>query len=184
MNKNQTPNFMYFAIKSALLDKNIYKHFIQKEEVSIYSLIIVTISALSASIGVQYRSRAIDLSELGIDGYVIMMMTASSIFVGWILWAYVSKVLCSYWGDQNDDFRLSIRTVGIAYSPGDLMIFTGIPFLGPVFMLIASIWILISVTVAISVVNKIGFKSLIPGILGWIMSWILVPWLIWGQYIF
>ena len=95
MKKNQTPNFMYFAIKSALLDKNIYKHFIQKEEVSIYSLIIVTISALSASIGVQYRSRAIDLSELGIDGYVIMMMTASSIFVGWILWAYVSKVLCS-----------------------------------------------------------------------------------------
>ena len=25
MNKKQTPNFMYFAIKSALLDKNIYK---------------------------------------------------------------------------------------------------------------------------------------------------------------
>ena len=38
-----------------------------------------------------------------------MMMAASSIFVGWMLWAYVSKVLCSYWGDENDDFRKSIR---------------------------------------------------------------------------
>ena len=57
MNKNQTPNFMYFALKSALLDKNIYRNFIQKEEVSIYSLIIVSISALSVSIGIQYRSR-------------------------------------------------------------------------------------------------------------------------------
>tara|TARA_B100000519_G_scaffold166242_1_gene150128 strand:+ start:3471 stop:4028 length:558 start_codon:yes stop_codon:yes gene_type:complete len=185
MNKNQTPNFMYFALKSALLDKNIYRNFIQKEEVSIYSLIIVSISALSVSIGIQYRSRSIDLSEIGIDSYLIMMMAASSIFVGWMLWAYVSKVLCSYWGDGNDDFRKSIRTIGIAYSPGILMVFTGIPIVGPLFMFVASIWILISVTVAISAVNKIGIiKSLIPGILGWIMSWILVPWLIVGQYIF
>tara|TARA_B100001123_G_scaffold406154_1_gene497143 strand:- start:1077 stop:1325 length:249 start_codon:yes stop_codon:yes gene_type:complete len=78
-----------------------------------------------------------------------------------------------------------MRTIGISYGPGIFIIVAAIPLIGQFILFIIWIWILASVTYGIKHTHDIALsKALVPGILGWFLAWIMLPWLMLGSYLY
>tara|TARA_B100000427_G_C15381847_1_gene539305 strand:+ start:228 stop:749 length:522 start_codon:yes stop_codon:yes gene_type:complete len=167
-----------YLIKAAMLDRSVYYIFKQSPEMVINSLVTVSITGLSIAAAMKYTTPESELTE-----YSLMIMVAfSTVLVGWMMWSYLAKVICQILGTESE-FRDMMRSIGIAYSPGILSIFITIPIAGSYILLIIWIWVLLSVTRSIQSTQNLSFiKSLIPGLVGWFMAWILFPFLMLGNY--
>ena len=167
-----------YLIKAAMLDRSVYSIFKQSPEMVMNSLITVSITGLSIAAAMKYTTPESELTE-----YSLMIMVAfSTVLVGWMMWSYLAKVICQILGTESE-FRDMMRSIGIAYSPGILSIFITIPIAGSYILLIIWIWVLLSVTRSIQSTQNLSFiKSLIPGLVGWFMAWILFPFLMLGNY--
>ena len=164
-------------IRSATLDGSIYPEFKEKQELVLQSLATVSITGIAAAIGL--KSRAISLNPDSQFAEIQMLIVAfCTILVGWMMWSFVIKVVCNFYG-KDSELRQAMRTTGIAYSPGILIILATIPGeVGRYVLLISTLWILVSVVKSIQKSYEISImKSTIPAIIGWIMSWILLPFL-------
>ena len=164
-------------IRSATLDGSIYPEFREKQEFVLQSLATVAITGLASSIGLSSRAKSLNPGSQFAE-IQMLLVTFCTIMVGWMMWSFVIKVICNLYGKESE-LRQSMRTTGIAYSPGILLLFTIIPQdIGRYFILISTIWILITVFVSIRRSYELSIiKSVIPAIIGWVMSWILLPFL-------
>ena len=170
-----------YLIKAAILDKSIYSIFKQSPEMVMYSLITVSLTGLSLATAMKYT-----IDNTGTESYLMMMVAFSTILVGWMMWSFVAKVICQILGTESE-FRDMMRSVGIGYSPGILSIFIAVwkvnTIIGLFILLIIWIWVLLSVTRSIQATQEISFvKSLIPGVTGWFMAWVVFIPLMLGQY--
>ena len=102
---------------------------------------VVVLSAIAAGIG-----------NLGHAGIGSLIAGAIGALIGWFLWAWLTwligtKVLPE--PQTEADFGQLLRTIGFAASPGLLRVFGFIPVLGALVALVASIWSLIAMVVAV-----------------------------------
>lgn len=164
-------------IRSATFDGSIYPEFKEKQELVLQSLATVSLTGIATAIGL--KSRAESLNPGSQFAEIQMLIVAfCTIMVGWMMWSFVIKVICNLYGKESE-LRQAMRTTGIAYSPGILIILATIPEeIGRYILLIATVWILGSVLISIQKSYGISIiKSAIPAIIGWIMAWILLPFL-------
>ena len=164
-------------IRSATFDGSIYPEFKEKQELVLQSLATVSLTGIATAIGL--RSRAESLNPGSQFAEIQMLIVAfCTIMVGWMMWSFVIKVICNLYGKESE-LRQAMRTTGIAYSPGILIILATIPEeIGRYILLITTVWILGSVLISIKKSYGISIiKSAIPAIIGWIMAWILLPFL-------
>ena len=164
-------------IRSATFDGSIYPEFKEKQELVLQSLATVSLTGIATAIGL--KSRAESLNPGSQFAEIQMLIVAfCTIMVGWMMWSFVIKVICNLYGKESE-LRQAMRTTGIAYSPGILIILATIPEeIGRYILLIATVWILGSVLISIQKSYEISMiKSAIPAIIGWIMAWILLPFL-------
>ena len=164
-------------IRSATFDGSIYPEFKEKQELVLQSLATVSLTGIATAIGL--KSRAESLNPGNQFAEIQMLIVAfCTIMVGWMMWSFVIKVICNLYGKESE-LRQAMRTTGIAYSPGILIILATIPEeIGRYILLIATVWILGSVLISIQKSYEISIiKSAIPAIIGWIMAWILLPFL-------
>ena len=164
-------------IRSATFDGSIYPEFKEKQELVLQSLATVSLTGIATAIGL--KSRAESLNPGSQFAEIQMLIVAfCTIMVGWMMWSFVIKVICNLYGKESE-LRQVMRTTGIAYSPGILIILATIPEeIGRYILLIATVWILGSVLISIQKSYEISIiKSAIPAIIGWIMAWILLPFL-------
>ena len=107
----------------------------------------------------------------------MMAVAFSTIFVGMMMWSFINNTLCGLLGGEAE-FRETIRSTGIAYGSGVGLIFATIPLIGDYILLVSLIWLLATVTNGVKVTHNISLaKAIIPSVIGWFMSWILLPWL-------
>ena len=164
-------------IRSATFDGSIYPEFKERQELVLQSLATVSLTGIATAIGL--KSRAESLNPGSQFAEIQMLIVAfCTIMVGWMMWSFVIKVICNLYGKESE-LRQAMRTTGIAYSPGILIILATIPEeIGRYILLIATVWILGSVLISIKKSYGISIiKSAIPAIIGWIMAWILLPFL-------
>ena len=167
------PSLVEYGFRAATLDSSIYPAFRSKAELVLHSLGSVAVTGVSLSIWVQY-SGSNPVPSGGLQSIYPVLVSFSTVMVGWMMWAFVAKAICNMMGSEID-FRSSMRSIGIAYSPGGFLVFASIPFIGSYLFLIVSIWLLATITRAISAANNVSLmKAIIPGFLGWLMSWILL----------
>ena len=73
-------------------------------------------------------------------------------------------------------FRSTVRSLGICYSPGFLLMLTPIPAIGDPISIIALLWILIASVVAIHEAHNLDWLgSIMSTVTGWIIALILLP---------
>ena len=164
-------------IRSATFDGSIYPEFKEKQELVLQSLATVSLTGIATAIGLKSRAESLNPGSQFAE-IQMLIVGFCTIMVGWMMWSFVIKVICNLYGKESE-LRQAMRTTGIAYSPGILIILATIPEeIGRYILLIATVWILGSVLISIQKSYEISIiKSAIPAIIGWIMAWILLPFL-------
>ena len=149
----RNPSLFEYGFRAATLDPSIFPAFRSKAELVLYSLGSVAATGISLSIWVQY-SGSNPVPSGGLQSIYPVLVSFSTVMVGWMMWAFVAKAICNMMGSEID-FRSSMRSIGIAYSPGVFLVFASIPFIGSYLFLIISVWRMATVTRAIASANNV-----------------------------
>ena len=177
------PTFLQSLIGSLLLDKRIYKEFNINPAFILRALFAVSISGISMAVTMKYTTQRIGFRDQFLD-FQMMAVAFSTVLVGWMLWSFVTKVICQAMGGTAE-LRNTMRSIGITYVPGCLLIIGIIPLMGESILFIVWLWILAAATRSIQVTEQIHLlKALSISLVGWFLSWVLLPVIMLGNYFY
>ncbi len=155
-------NFIYRVIRSAKLDVNLYEEVEADTGAMGQAIGVVILSSIAAGIGTIERG--------GFSGIFAGTIIA---IIGWLLWAYLTyfigtKIL------KEPQTRATpgelLRTIGFASSPGMFRVLGIIPGLMEIVFLIASVWMLVAMVIAVR--QALDYKSTLRAIGVCVIGWI------------
>ncbi|MEA3487318.1 MAG: YIP1 family protein, partial [Thermodesulfobacteriota bacterium] len=134
-------SFQDRIIRAAKLDVNLYEEVEADKGAMRQAMAVVVLSSLAAGIGA--------IGTGGLGGIVVGTIGA---LAGWYIWAYltyfIGTKLLPEPQTQSDPGEL-LRTIGFSSSPGLIRILGIIPGLGGVIFLVASLWMLVAMVIAV-----------------------------------
>jgi len=155
-------------IRAAKLDVSLYEEVEADKEAMVQAMGVVVLSSLAAGIGI--------ISSEGIG--TILTGTVSAL-IGWYAWAYIvyfvgTRILPE--PQTKADYGELLRTIGFSSSPGLIRVFGIIPGLTGIIFLIASIWMLIAMVIAVRQALDYSGTGRAVGVcvIGWIIQWIIL----------
>lgn len=156
MNKFQNRIF-----RAAKLDVNLYEEVEADKGAMGQAMTVVVLSSLAAGIG-----------SIGTGGFSGILIGTIAALVGWYLWAYLTyfigtKLLPEPQTQSNPGELL--RTIGFASSPGLIRILAIIPGLGKVVILVASLWMLAAMVIAVR--QALDYKSTLRAVGVCVIGW-------------
>jgi hypothetical protein len=128
-------------IRAAKLDAQLYEEVEADRDATGQAMAVVVMSAVAAGIGTPGSG---DL--LGIVGGTIMAL------VGWFIWAFLTYFIGTRLLPEPQtkaDYGELLRTIGFASAPGLIRVFGVIPGLGALLFLVAAIWMLVAMVIAV-----------------------------------
>lgn len=134
---------------AARLDVNTYEEVEADTTATGQALIVVVLSSLAAGIG--------SIGDVGVVG--ILGITVSAL-IGWFIWAGLTYLIGTKMLPEpqtESDMGELLRTIGFASSPGLLRVLGILPLLGGLVSLVASIWMLVAMVVAVR--QALDYKS-------------------------
>jgi hypothetical protein len=156
-------------IGAARLDIRTYEEVEADRTATPQALAVVVLSTLAGGIGVL---------RFGALGPPIVARIIPAL-VGWILWAGLAYLIGVYLLPEpatKADIGEMLRTIGFASSPGVLRIFAFVPILGPLLLLVVSIWLLMTMVVAVR--QALDYESTLRAVavcvIGWFISFVVL----------
>jgi len=155
-------------IRAAKLDVNLYEEVEADKGAMVQAMGVVVISSIAAGIGVT-----------GIGGLGGILMGTITALIGWYIWAYLTyfigtKILPE--PQTKADHGELLRTIGFSSSPGLIRVFGIIPGLGKVVFLVASIWMLVAMVIAVR--QALDYNSTLRAVgvcvIGWIIQTVIL----------
>jgi hypothetical protein len=134
---------------AARLDVNTYEEVEADTTATGQALIVVVLSSIAAGIG--------SIGDVGVVG--ILGITVSAL-IGWFIWAGLTYLIGTKMLPEpqtESDMGELLRTIGFASSPGLLRVLGILPLLGGLVSLVASIWMLVAMVVAVR--QALDYKS-------------------------
>ncbi len=153
-------NRVFRAIK---LDANLYEEVEHDPSAMSQAVVVVVLSSIAAGIG--YASHGIGILIAGII----------SSLLAWYVWAYITYFvgtrLLPEPQTQADHGEL-LRTLGFASAPGLIRVLGIIPGVGPTIDIVAGIWMLAAMVVAVrqALDYTSTFRAIGVCIIGWIIN--------------
>ncbi len=150
-------------IRAAKLDVNLYEEVEADKGAMVQAMGVVVISSIAAGIGVT-----------GIGGLGGILMGTITALIGWYIWAYLTyfigtKILPE--PQTKADHGELLRTIGFSSSPGLIRVFGIIPGLGKVVFLVASIWMLVAMVIAVR--QALDYNSTLRAVGVCVIGWII-----------
>ena len=147
-----------------------------KLEVALYEEVEADKSALGQAMGVVVLSSvAAGIGTISRGGLLGMLVGIIAALVGWYIWAYLiyligTKLLPE--PQTKADHKELLRTAGFSSSPGLIRVLGIIPGLANIVFLIAAIWMLVAMIIAVR--QALDYKSTLRTIgvcaIGWIVQ--------------
>ena len=134
-------NFQDRIIRAAKLDVRLYEEVEADREAMGQAMAVVVMSAVAAGIG-----------SLGTGGLLGIVGGTMLALVGWLIWAFLTYFIGTRLLPEPQtkaDFGELLRTIGFASAPGLLRVFGVIPGLGALVFLVAGIWMLVAMVIAV-----------------------------------
>ena len=128
-------------IRAAKLDVHLYEEVEADPEAMGQAVTVVVLSAVAAGIG-----------SLGSGGLVGILGGTIAALIGWLVWAGLTYFIGTRLLPEPQtkaDYGELLRTIGFASAPGLIRVFGLIPGLGPLLFLVAGIWMLVAMVVAV-----------------------------------
>lgn len=157
-------------IRASKLDVSLYEEVEADKQAMGQAVTVVVLSGLAAGIG--------SLGALGIKGVLIGTVSA---LVGWFIWAYITYIVGTKLLPEPQteaDYGQMLRTIGFSSAPGVLRVLGIIPFLFGITTIVAGIWMLVAMVIAVrqALDYKSTWRAVGVCIIGWIIQ-ALVMWL-------
>ncbi len=155
-------------IRAAKLDVNLYEEVEADKGAMGQAMGVVILSSIAAGVGIIGRG--------GVGGILIGTIAA---LIGWYIWAYLTYFIGTKFlpGPQTKaDHGELLRTIGFSSSPGLIRVLGIIPGLGGVVFLVASIWMLVAMVIAVR--QALDYKSTLRAVgvcmIGWVIQTLIL----------
>ncbi|MEQ9737923.1 MAG: YIP1 family protein, partial [Algiphilus sp.] len=134
------------------------------QNATLQALAVVVLVAVATGLG--------GMAAAGITGLIVGIVAA---VIGWAIWAGLIWLIGTKLLPEESteaDWGQVARTTGFAQSPGLLRIFGFIPVVGPLVVLVASIWQLVAVVVAIrqALDYTQTWRAIVVVLIGWLIN--------------
>ncbi len=160
--------FVDRMIRAAKLDIHLYEEVEADKSSMSQAMSVVVLSSLASGIGF--------MQEAGLTG--LMIGTVGSL-IGWYVWAFLTYIIGTKLlpepQTQADHGEL-LRTIGFSSAPGIIRIFAIIPGLGMIVNLLASIWMLAAMVIAVrqALDYHSTYRAVGVCLIGWIVQAVLL----------
>ena len=122
-------------------------------DVTLYEEVEADSSATSQALGaVVTSSAAAGLGSMWVGGPFGLILSMVGALAGWFIWAFTTYIIGTKLlpePDTKTDLNEMLRTIGFASSPGVIRIAGIIPFLGWLVSVVASVWMLVAMVIAV-----------------------------------
>jgi hypothetical protein len=128
-------------IRAAKLDHQLYEEVEADRDATGQAMAVVVMSAVAAGIG-----------NLGSGGLLGLVGGTIVALVGWLVWAFLTYFIGTRLLPEPQtkaDYGELLRTIGFASAPGLIRVFGVIPGLGALLFLVAGIWMLVAMVIAV-----------------------------------
>ena len=128
-------------IRAAKLDVNLYEEVEADKGALGQAMWVVVLSSIAAGIGT--------ITQGGVVGILVGTITA---LIGWYVWAYITYFIGTKFLPEPQtraDHGELLRTIGFSSSPGLIRVLGIIPGLTGIIFLIAAIWMLMAMAIAV-----------------------------------
>jgi len=155
-------------IRAAKLDVNLYEEVEADTGALGQAMTVVVLSSIAGGLG--------SISMGGLTGIVVA--TVSSL-VGWYVWAYITYFIGTRFlaePQTKADHGELLRTIGFSSSPGVIRILGIIPGLMAVASLVASVWMLVAMVIAVrqALDYTSTFRAVGVCVIGWVIQMIIL----------
>ena len=161
-------NYIDRIVRAAKLDINLYEEVEADKGALGQAMWVVVLSSIAAGIG--------SIGTIGVKGIIIGAITA---LIAWYVWAYMTyfigaKILPE--PQTKADHGELLRTIGFSSSPGLIRVLAIIPGISGIIFVIASIWMLIAMVIAVR--QALDYQSTLRAvgvcIIGWVIQAIIL----------
>ena len=155
-------------IRAAKLDAQLYEEVEADTGAMGQATGVVVLSSMAAGVG-----------SVGIGGLGGILVGTIAALIGWYVWAYLTYFIGTKFLPEPQteaDLGELLRTIGFSSSPGLIRVFGIIPGLaGPLF-LVASIWMLVAMVIAVRQALDYESTSRAVGVcvIGWIVQLLIL----------
>ena len=160
--------FMDRIIRAAKFDVNLYEEVEADKDTMRQAMGVVVLSSLAAGVG--------SIGNLGLGGILLGTLAALG---GWYIWAWLTYFIGTKFlaePQTEADLGQLLRTTGFSSSPGLIRVLAIIPGLGTVVFSVASVWML--VTMVIAVRQALDYTSTCRAVgvcvIGWIIQTVIL----------
>lgn len=136
-------------IRAAKLDVNLYEEVEADKTATRQALIVVLIYSICAGIG----SGLVNVWDESVGRFFLSLFVGLvSALVFWLIWSLITYLVGTrfFKGPQTKaTYGELLRTIGFAATPGVLLIFVFIPFVGGIISFLVWIWMLVAMVIAV-----------------------------------
>lgn len=157
-------SFQNRIIRAAKLDVSLYEEVEADKGAMGQAMGVVIISSIAAGVGTITRG-----------GFGGILMGTIFALIGWYVWAYVTYFIGTRLLPEPQtkaDPSELLRTIGFSSSPGLIRVLGVIPWLAGLIFLVASIWMLIAMIIAVrqALDYKSTFRAVGVCVIGWVIQ--------------
>jgi hypothetical protein len=155
-------------IRAAKFDVNFYEEVEADKDAMRQAMGVVVLSSLAAGVG--------SISTLGLGGILLGTLAALG---GWYIWAWLTYLIGTRFlaePQTEADLGQLLRTTGFSSSPGLIRVLGIIPGLGTVVFAVASIWMLVTMVIAVrqALDYTSTFRAVGVCVIGWIIQTVIL----------
>ncbi|MFP4681116.1 MAG: YIP1 family protein [Chitinispirillaceae bacterium] len=159
--------FFSRMIRAARLEADFYEEVEADKTALTQAMVVVILSSLAAGIG-SYTGQPLDILA-GLAGTL----------GGWLIWAFITYFVGTRILPQKQteaDYGQLLRTIGFSSSPGLIRVFGFYPPLRGILFLVASIWMLAAMVVAVrQALDYTGTPRAVGVVfIGWIIQAVII----------
>ena len=162
-------SFIDRMVGAAKLNVGVYEEVEADTGATGQAMGVVLLSSLAGGIG------AVGLGAGGFGGVVVGGIAA---LLGWVSWAFVTYLIGTRLLPEPQtraDVGELMRTLGFAQSPGLVRILGVIPVLGPLVLIVVSIWMLVAMVIAVR--QAFDYTNTLRAVgvclVGWVLSLVI-----------
>lgn len=158
-------SFTQRMMGAAKLDAQIYEEVEADRSALGQAIGVVVLSSLAAGIGGLLAAGSV------VQGLILGTLAT---LVGWLFWAFLTWIIGTRLlpeAQTEADFGQLLRTIGFSSAPGVLRIFAFVPLLGALISIVANIWMLAAMIVAVrqALDYRSTWRAVGVCVIGWIV---------------